>query len=288
MFLYVVTAVLGLLTLYGVFAVAMYCYQRKLIYRTSPLRVLPENAGLDGIREVQLITPDGERLIAWYGEAAPGQPTLLYFHGQSGNLARRAERVRFYQAAGLGIFMLGYRGSSGSTGHPSEAANVADAKLCRDWLIENGVPADTIVAYGESLGTGVAARLAAETSLGGVILDSPFTSLVEVAMARHPWLPVEPFVLDRYETIKVVEKIEAPLLVLHCEQDPIVPVTMGYRVYEAAIEPKRMATFAEGKHLNHTQFGSFTIVREFLDQCMSGRMPARETAEYAGIRPTLH
>lgn len=286
--LYLVTAVLALLTLYGVFAVAMYCYQRKLIYRTNPLRVAPSDAGLPGIEEIALLTPDGERLIAWHGAAADGQPTLLYFHGQSGNLARRAERIRFYQAAGLGVLMLGYRGSSGSTGLPSEAANVADAKLCRDWLVEHGVPAESIVVYGESLGTGVAARLAAETSVGGVILDSPFTSLVEVAVARHPWLPVEPFVLDRYETIKIVDKIEAPILVLHCEQDPIVPVAMGYRVYEAASEPKRIATFAEGRHLNHTQFGSFAVVREFLDSCMAtSRLPTPRD-EGLSHRPTLH
>lgn len=286
--LYLVTAVLALLTLYGVLAVAMYCYQRKLIYRTSPLRVAPADAGLDDIAEISLLTPDGERLIAWYGAAAAGQPTLLYFHGQSGNLARRTERIRFYRASGLGVFMLGYRGSSGSTGLPSEAANVADAKLCRDWLIGQGVPAERIIAYGESLGTGIAARLGAETEVGGVILDSPFTSLVEVAVARHPWLPVEPFMLDRYETIKIVGTITAPLLVLHCEQDPIVPIAMGYRVYEAASEPKRLATFAEGKHLNHTQFGSFTIVREFLDDCLAPTGRGESGGDREPARPTMH
>ena len=124
--------------------------------------------------------------------AAPGQPTLLYFHGNGGALEVRAERIAKYLDRGRGLFMMSYRGYSGSTGSPSEAANVADAKLAYEALIEDGVSPDDIILYGELLGTGVAIEVAAEKKVAGVILDSPFTSIVERAAQLYPWLPVRP------------------------------------------------------------------------------------------------
>jgi uncharacterized protein len=258
----VITA--GLALVYGSFAVAMYCYQRQLIYRIDRRRVAPASLGLAQIEEVKIVADDGTRLIAWYGAPEAGRPTLLYCHGQSGNLAVRTERIRLYRAAGLGLLMLAYRGYSGSEGEPSETANVADAMAAHAWLKEHGTPPSSIVGYGESLGTGVATQLAARTELGALVLDAPFTSLVELAAQRHPWLPVRSFVLDRYDSLAAIGVVRAPLLVLQCERDPIVPASMGKALYAAANEPKRLATFTEGRHLNHTKYGSMDVLREFL------------------------
>ena len=139
--------------LYALILLVAYMAQRKLTYFPSPLRVAPAVVGLPDVAERIIETPDGERVVTWHGKAAPGQPTILYFHGNGGNLAHRAERIRRYLERGRGMLMMSYRGYSGSTGHPTESANLADARLAYQLLLADGIPPDDIILYGESLGT---------------------------------------------------------------------------------------------------------------------------------------
>jgi uncharacterized protein len=254
------------LVAYAVFAVAMYKCQHLLVYRIDSRRIPPARIGLSDVDEITLEVPSGERLVAWHGEARPGKPTVLYLHGQAGTLGRRAERIRRYRAAGIGILIVAYRGFSGSSGTPSEQANVADALFAHDWLLAKGVATKDIIVYGESLGTGVAVQVAALRAISGLVLDSPFTALTDLAAARHPYLPVRRFIFDRYETLSHVGKSKAPVLVLQGEKDPIVPLPMALRVFEAIPGPKRMITFSEGRHLDHGKFGSFDVVLRFLNE----------------------
>ena len=262
----VLVALLLAVIAYGAFAVAMFKGQHLLVYRIDRRRIAPARAGLSDVEEVTLTVPDGERLIAWYGKPQHGQPTLLYFHGQAGALARRSDRLRRYRAAGLGVMIVAYRGFSGSTGTPSEAANVADALFAHDWLAAQGVTPEDIIVYGESLGTGVATQVAAQRQISGLVLDSPFTALSDLAAARHPYLPVKRFIFDRYDTLSHIAKATAPVLVLHGEKDPIVPLPMGLRVFDAIPGPKRMVTFSEGRHLDHGKFGSLEVVLRFVNE----------------------
>ena len=149
---------------------------------------------------------------------------------------------------GWGVYMMAYRGYGGSTGSPSEAANVADARLAYGALVLEGVEPSSIIVYGESLGTGVAARIAAERPVAGVVLEAPYTSIVDVAAQAYPFLPVRLLLVDRYETTKYLAQIRAPLLVLHGERDGVIPVAMGREVARLANEPKRLVTFPEGRH----------------------------------------
>ena len=146
--------------------------------------------GLTGVEERVLKTPDGARVVAWYGKARPGQPTLLYFHGNAGSLADRAARIHRFMGEGWGVYMMTYRGYGGGTGSPSETANVADARLAYGALVQEGVDPASIILYGESLGTGVAVRLATERPAAGLILDAPYTSIVEIAAQAYSYLPV--------------------------------------------------------------------------------------------------
>lgn len=251
--------------IYAVIAVAAFVMQRKLMYFPNPERVSPESLGLSGVVERVLHTTDGPELIAWYGRAAPGQPTLLYFHGNGGNLASRAERIRKYMAQGIGVFMLSYRGYSGSTGSPSERANVGDAKLAYETLLKEGVDPDNIIVYGESLGSGVAVQVAANKPVGGVILDAPYTSIVDVAAHAYPFLPVRGFLFDRYDTMRYLGSLKAPILVIHGEADEVIPVSMGRAVYAAANKPKEIATLPGAGHSDHHMFGSYEAVFLWLD-----------------------
>ncbi len=168
---------------------------------------------------------------------------------------------------GWGVYMMSYRGYSGSGGVPSEADNVADAKLAWQDLLRAGVRAGDVVIYGESLGTGVATRVALDAAARGLILDAPFTSLVDIGADRYPMLPVSLLLSHRYETIRVIGEVRMPLLVVHGEADRIVPVEMGRKVFAAAIraaQPKRLVTLPGAGHANHMRFGSFEAIAAFI------------------------
>jgi fermentation-respiration switch protein FrsA (DUF1100 family) len=243
-----------------------YFAQRKFTYFPNPSRVAPAAAGLEGFREVELPTPDGERIMAWYAPAPPGRPTILYFHGNGGGLANRSGRFGRYQQAGLGIFVMSYRGYSGSTGSPTEAHNIADARLAYDHLLKQGVKPSDIFLYGESLGSGVAVQTAAAVPVGGVILDAPYTSIVEVGAKAYPILPLRWLMVDRYESDKRIAAINAPLLILHGARDQVIPLEMGQRMHALAREPKRIVVFPEGHHIDLDQYGAVAVVRAWIDE----------------------
>lgn len=240
--------------------------QRRLLYVPDPARVDPHNMGLTEAREIQLTTPDGHTLIAWYVAAKPGQPTILYFHGNAGNLAGRAGRVGEYAAKGRGMFTLSYRSYSGSSGSPTETNNVADAALAYDWLTKQGLRAEQIVLYGESLGSGVAVQLATAKPVGGIILDAPYTSIADVGARVYPFLPVQALIWDRYDSLARIDQVKAPLLIVHGELDDLIPISMGRKLYERANEPKQFSAIAGAGHADHYLFGSYAVIHAWLDR----------------------
>jgi fermentation-respiration switch protein FrsA (DUF1100 family) len=244
----IVKTVLALVALYIAACIVGYWGPRALIYHPDRRRIAPASAGLNGVEERVLQTPDGERLIIWYGKASPGQPTLLYFHGNGGGLVDRAPRIERFMQAGYGVFMMAYRRYSGSSGAPTEAANVADAKLAYDTLVADGVPPQRIILYGESLGTGVATQVAVVRPAVGLILDAPYTSIADVGAASYPFLPVRLVLVDRYDTQRYIRDVHMPLLILNGEKDRVIPVAMGRKLYQIANEPKRLVTFPNGGH----------------------------------------
>jgi fermentation-respiration switch protein FrsA (DUF1100 family) len=273
----------ALASVYAAVAVAAFIAQRKLMYFPDSTRVPPSNYGLGGVIERVLDTPDGARIVGWYGRAAPGRPTVLYFHGNAGNLASRSERVRKYVARGFGIFMPSYRGYSGSTGSPTERANVSDAKLAYDALRKEGIAPENVILYGESLGSGVAVQVATEKPVGGVVLDAPYTSIVDVAAGAYPFLPVRPFMFDRYETLRHLREVKAPLLIVHGEDDEVIPVEMGRAVYAAANGPKELVTFPGAGHSDHHLHGSTEEIFRWIEDL--GRRRAEPANPEKRMRP---
>jgi fermentation-respiration switch protein FrsA (DUF1100 family) len=259
-----------LLLIYGLIVFAAWLGQRRLLYVPDATRVAPSALSLAGVSEIELKTPDGERLVAWRLKARPGQPTLLYFHGNAGNLASRANRVARYAALGYGMLMLSYRGYSGSSGRPSEAHNFADALLAYEHLVGEGLSPHDIVLYGESLGSGVAVHLATQRPVGAVVLDAPYTSIVAMAQRAYPYLPVRPLLADRYESDKIIKRIGAPLLVLHGTRDGIIPVSMGRALYDMAEQPKKLVIFPEGHHSDLDDYGAVRAVSEWLADIRRG------------------
>jgi uncharacterized protein len=250
---------------YGAVIVIAYASQRKLMYFPDASRIEPARLGLEGVREIELAAPDGVRIISWYAPAPPGQPTLLYFHGNGGGLSGRAQRLARYQNARLGVFMMSWRSYSGSTGSPSERANVADARRAYDHLVGLGVKPADIFLYGESLGTGVAVQLAMDVPAGGVVLDAPYTSTVELGAKAYPFLPVRWLMQDRYESARRIAGIGKPLLIMHGALDTVIPVAMGRRLHELAQEPKKLVVFPRGNHVDLDQHGAVNELRAWID-----------------------
>ncbi|MDX2204359.1 MAG: alpha/beta hydrolase [Hyphomicrobiaceae bacterium] len=240
----------GLLALYVLVVLAGYMLQRRLMYFPSPERMTPAQAGLSGVEERVLTMPDRVRVIAWYAKAKPGKPTVLYFHGNAGNLAMRAYRIQAYMELGWGVYMMSYRGYAGSGGRPTEKDNVADARIAYGALLLEGVDAGSVVLYGESLGSGVAARLATERKAAGLVLEAPYTSIVAMAKLAYPLLPAEWLLIDRYETDKALPQVQMPVLILHGRLDGVIPVAMGEALLARANAPKAIVVFPDGAHSN--------------------------------------
>jgi len=259
----------------GLLALIVPYLQQRLMYFPDPVHFTPAQAGLSGVAEKAIVTPDGARVLAWYGRAKPGQPTILYFHGNAGSLETRSERIKKYMARGLGIFMMTYRGFGGSSGVPSEAANVADAVLAYDALGKLGVASNDIILYGESLGTGVAVQVAAARPAAGLVLDAPYTSMVDLAALHHPYIPGRWFMTDRYETRRHIKDVHIPLLILHGEKDDIVPVAMGREIFGLANGPKTLKTFPGAHHDDHYKFGSYEALYAWIAALRRGETPGQ-------------
>ena len=256
---------------YTVSCLALCVFQRRLLYFPDPAHYTPQQAGLAGVEEIGLATPDGERLVAWYKPAPAPSPVLLYFHGNGGGLYLRRERIEALAGAGYGVFILGYRGYSGSTGRPTEKALVADGLLAYDYLTAQGVAPSRIVLYGESLGTGIATQVASQRQTSAVILEAPYGSVAAEAKAHFGIFPIDWLLLDRFDSMAHIGRINAPLLILHGSQDSVIPASSSHALFDAAKEPKKYVEFERGGHNDLFSFGALEHVQQFLAKHLAGR-----------------
>lgn len=259
--------ILAILAYVGVLAL-MYVFQRSLMYFPDSARTLPASAGLPKAEEVILTSADGERLIAWHVAPQASKPVVIYFHGNGGALNLRAGRFNWLTADGFGLLALSYRGYGGSSGKPTEGGLLLDAAAAYDFATAR-YPAERIVLWGESLGSGVAVALAADRKTAGLILDAPFTSAADIGAAAYPFVPVRWFIKDAFKSDERIGRVRAPLLVLHGELDSIVPITFGDRLFRLANEPKRMVRFPRGGHVDLDDHGAPAAVKAFLSSLPS-------------------
>ncbi|NJM34267.1 MAG: alpha/beta hydrolase [Rhodomicrobium sp.] len=238
--------------------------QRHLIYVPDPAYYSPADAGLADIAEVRLDTPDGERLIAWWARPPP------------------ASRPCFISTAMPAVFTQGptvsvaspRRGSASSwsliaaipaaPASPRRRAVVADALLAYDHLRREGIAPSDIAPMGESLGSGVAVQLAASRLVGALILDAPYTSLADIGKTLYPYMPVDLFIADRFDSKRHIQSVKAPILVLHGTRDTTIPISFGKALFEAAPEPKEMAVLTGAGHSDIYLFGALERIADFL------------------------
>lgn len=245
------------IVLYGAFLGSTFMNQRNMIYLPS-LREKPELKALNlpAVQEITVVTEDHLPLYGWYKPAAsPRMPTIVRFHGNGGNIDWNLRALLPYASKGYGILSAEYRGYSGNPGRPTEEGLYHDGHAFMDWLKEQGVPENNIIVYGESLGCGVAVQMAGDyPKIHTLILQSPFTSMVDTARFHYPYLPVQWFLRDRYDNFEKIKFLRAPLVVVHGTKDDVVPYNLGKTLFDEAPQPKTLITIEGGNHNNLYKF----------------------------------
>jgi hypothetical protein len=253
---------------------ALYLGQRQLLYRPDNRRPALDGLAALEFREAVLTTPDGLRLLAWYRPPRCGRPVIVYFHGNGGHIGYRRERLARLADAGYGVLTPEYRGYGGNPGRPSETGLYEDGRASLDFLGREQVTAGRLVLYGESLGAGVAVRLAAERQVAGVVLEAPPSCVAEVAQCHYPFVPARWLVRDRFDALSVIGQVAAPVLVMHGGRDRVVPVRFGHALLEATAPPKEGWFAPEAGHEDLARFGALDAAVAFIE-----RRVVRATAE---------
>ena len=243
----------GLVVIYAVLFGATYFLQRKLQYFPDADSVpLPRGEEFRGLQAVELVSEDGNRLLSWYW---PGvRPlTLVYFGGNGGNRADRLDWARDFRRLGYGLLLLDYRGYGGNPGTPTETGLYRDAQAALDWLFRE--PDRRLAYFGESLGSGVAVEMATRATPAGLIIQSGFSSAVDVGRSRYPFLPVGVLMKDRYDSLPKIRGLRCPLLAIHGDRDRTVPLSLGRALFEAAREPKEWLLVPGAAHNDVSRVG---------------------------------
>ena len=235
---------------YAVLAVALFFYQPNLLYfpdmPSREIYATPGDIRLD-YEPLTLTTRDDEQLDAWFIPANPARGVVLFCHGNAGNISHRLDSIRQFHGLGLSVLIFDYRGYGQSTGRPTEKGTYRDVDAAWDYLVEQrGIPPEQIILFGRSLGASITADLATRQTAAGVILESAFTSVPDVAAQLYAWLPVRWLSRYQYDTRKKLADIHSPVLIVHSRDDEIIPYSNGERLFEAANEPKQFLELRGG------------------------------------------
>lgn len=260
---------------------ALFVFQRRILFRPDPGPPLIQLAGVASLTEVRIPTPSGPGRLAWWLPPAadgPAAPVVLYCHGNAGHIGHRGERIRRFAALGWGVLMPEYRGYGGNPGTPSEPGLIADASAALADLRARGIAGPRIVLWGESLGSGVAAAIAARegTAIGAVVLETPFTSITDIAKARYRFAPVDLLLKDRFDSLARIPAIQAPILIATAGRDTIVPPAMGRVLLSAAAAPAELWHADEAGHTDLVAHGLTEAAAEFLARHLPANEPMRQ------------
>lgn len=241
----------------------LYVAQRSLLYIPDPVRRPPSSAGVPQAEEVLLPTPDGEQLVAWHAPPRVDQPIVLYLQGNGGGLDLRAHRFARLVQDGIGVLALNYRGFGGSTGRPTEEGLTRDAEAAFAF-VHARYAAERIILWGESLGTGLAVAIAARHPVARVVLESPYTSVADVAASIYFFAPVRWLLKDQFHADARAAEVRAPVLVVHGGNDVTIPIAFGQRLYSLIRAPKQFLTLPHAGHNDHDEFGALEKVLTFI------------------------
>ena len=228
----------------------LFVFQEKMVF--FPGSRIGDTPGTIGLHyeDVYLVTDDNIKIHGWYVPHPDAKATLLFFHGNAGNVSHRLESISIFHDIGLSVFIIDYRGYGISGGRPSEQGTYLDAMAAWDYLVdERRLRPEEIIVFGRSLGGAVAAWLAAKVTPAAVILESTFTSIKDLGKHYYPYLPVSRIARILYPVDEYISSFDCPVLIIHSHQDEVVPVRFGQRLFEHARDPKMFLSIS-GDHNN--------------------------------------
>jgi uncharacterized protein len=243
-------------------------FERSMIYHPDPnLEVSPAAIGL-AYNDVTLTTSDGTQIHGWWIPAENSRSTILFCHGNAGNISHRLESILLFHQLDLSVFIFDYRGYGKSAGSPSEEGTYRDAAAAYNYLREyREISPGKIIIFGRSLGGAVAIELAVEKEAAALICESSFTSAVDMGKLIFPYLPVNLLGFDKYDSISKVGKLSLPKLFIHSREDDIIPFGQGERLYRAAAPPKEFLEIRGGH--NEGFLDSEEIYRKAIDDFLN-------------------
>jgi fermentation-respiration switch protein FrsA (DUF1100 family) len=261
--------------LYVGIGVVLLLFQRPLIYMNDASELSPQAAGLPDTQVHRLTTSDGVSIIAWL-TARKGDRLAIYFHGNGGSLGWRGDRIAQLASLDLTVLSVDYRGFGGSGGSPSGPGLIADAEAAYAFAQTLGYNPSQIVLYGESLGTGVALGLAARQPVAAVVLDSPFSSIGDVAADRYWMFPVRWLLTEPFRSEETIGRVTSPILMLHGIEDAVVPIRFGRRLAEKAGPSATFIAFPGVGHLALDAPEALDAMRNWLATTLPDRQAIKD------------
>jgi len=265
----IVKTIVVVAVLYLSFTALLYSFQRKITFNPSPEIPSIRDAGIKTFQQLRIKTSDGLENTAWYSPALKAAPTIVYFQGNAGNIAERAYKAKLFIDQGYGFLFVGYRGYNGDDGQPTEQGLYRDAKAALDFLRQQDISTSRWILYGESLGTGVAVEMAADLAKSGtpvkaVILETPYTSLIDIALNRYPVIPAQILLKDRFENDAKIKSIDTPVMIFHGDQDRVIPQFFGKKLFDLANQPKTSVWIKGGAHGDLYEWGAYDYISSFI------------------------
>lgn len=250
--------------------------EKFIFFPMAEIERTPREVGL-AYEDIYFTSADGVRLNGWLAPYPGAHTTLLWLHGNAGNIGHRVDGMKqLHDRLEANVFIIDYRGYGRSEGAVSEAGTYQDAMAADRYLRgRKDLDPKRIVPFGQSLGAAVAADLAGRVESPAVILEAPFVSIREMARAVYPWLPVGPLLRTRYDVVEKIKQVKSPLLVVHGEQDDIVPFEQGKRVFAAASAPKEFYAIRGARHNDTFEIGGtayFAVLKDFIERAAAGRI----------------
>ncbi len=261
LFVVITTICLG----YVAFCLYMYQQQRRMLYAPRIEKTMPQEVGAVGAQIVHVKTSDNINLEGWFFTPTQGEKIVVFFHGNGWNIGDAFVTARKYLDKGYGLLMVEYRGHAGHAGRVTEQGLYMDARAFIDWLhIEKDVSHHDMIFYGESLGSGPAVKMASEYTPYATILLSSFSSMLDLAKDRYPYIPLSIIMKDKYMNEEAIKNVSSPVLILHGKMDRLANYKYSKRLYEAANETKKFAVFETGNHVNLYDLGALETITDFL------------------------
>ena len=261
------TSALAIVFFYILLLIFVFFFQRNLLYHPSINNYLDDQSMKvpSEIKKIKITTKDDIDLIGWFYQGNTDNfKTILFFHGNAGSLENRTYKLNHFKDLNANFLIIAWRGFSGNKGKPHEMGLYEDAKSAIKWLKMKGVNEKNIILYGESLGTGVAIEVAQNKNYAGIILESPFTSMVNMGKKYYPFFPVSFLLKDKFESHKKINNIFVPVLIMHGKVDKIVPYDMGKKMYELANEPKFFYSQEYGDHMIEYDEKLLSALKKFI------------------------